>query len=126
MVRKLLIASTFALSGVLVGCSSDDMGTEETRDTIEQAGDEARNAARDGLASLRTDAERIADDVQARNAPEAKQQLLDRCRDALERARKANAENADRVERICDRIRDADIKNVSVWNEIKQEIEQVT
>lgn len=125
MTRKILLVTVFALGGALAGCSSGDVGTEATRDTIERAGDEAQEAAREGMASLRTDVERFVDDVRTRNAPEAKQQLLDRCRDELERLRKTNSDSADRVAGVCDRIQNTDITNMSAWNEIKQEIEKL-
>jgi hypothetical protein len=69
--------------------------------------------------------ERLVDEIRTRNAPEAKQQLLDRCRDALERLREADSEDAERVESLCDRIRDTDIEDSSVWNDIKEQIEQL-
>ena len=125
MAPKIFIISIFALSGVLAGCGTDDVDTEATRDTIEQAGQSAQDAAREGMASLRTDAERFVDEIQTRNAPEAKQQLLDRCRDALERMRKAGSNDADRVAGICDRIQNSDVQNRPVWDEIKQEIEKI-
>jgi len=121
----MLIISIFALSGVLTGCSSDDVDTELTRDTIERTTQNVQEAARDGVATLRTDAERLVDDIQTRNAPEAKQQLLDRCRDALERLRKAGSNDADRVAGICDRTQNSEIENRPVWDEIKQEIEKI-
>ena len=125
MAPKTLIISIFALAGVLIGCSSDDVDTEATRDTIEQAGGDVQDAAREGLASLRTDAERLVDEIQTRNAPEAKQQLLDRCRDALERLRRAGSNDADRVAGICDRIQNSDVGNRRAWDDIKQEIEKI-
>lgn len=125
MRSKIFLASMFPLAAALAGCSSDDVGTAATRDTIEERAGDVQEAARDGLASLRTDVERLIDDVQARNAPEAKERLLERCRDALERLRRANSDSADRVQGLCDRIQGADITNESVWNEIKQEVEQI-
>lgn len=125
MAPKTLIIAIFALAGVLTGCSSEDVDTEATRDTIEQAGGNVQDAARESLAGLRTNAERLVDDIQTRNAPEAKQQLLDRCRDALERLRRAGSKDADRVAGICERIQNSDIENRPVWDEIKQEIEKI-
>lgn len=123
--RKIVIVSMFALTGVLGGCDSGDVDTEATRGTIEQVGSEVQEAARNAMASLRTDIERFTDDIQTRNAPEAKKQLLDRCRDTLERLRKANSDSADRVSGICDRIEDTDVKDSSAWEEIKREVEQI-
>ena len=124
MRSRILLATMIPLAAAVTGCSSDDVGTA-TRDTVEERAGDAQEAARDGLAGLRTDVERLIDDVQARNAPEVKEQLLDRCRDALERLRRASSESADRVQKLCDRIRDADITNEAVWNDIKQEVEQI-
>lgn len=125
MRSRVLLATIIPLAAALTGCSSDDVGTDVTRDTIEERAGDVQEAAREGMSGLRTDIERLIDDVQARNAPEVKQQLLDRCRDALERLRRASSDSADRVQGLCDRIQGADITNQSVWNEIKQEVEQI-
>lgn len=125
MARKMMILVFFALAGVLTACGSDDVDTDATGDTIEETAEDAREAAEDAMADLRTGAERFVDEIQTRNAPEAKEQLLERCRDALERLRKADSDDADRVEELCGRIRDADVKNASVWDEIKAEIEKL-
>lgn len=114
-----------ALVGALAACSSDDGGSDVTGETIDRVADEAREAAGDGLASLRADAERLVDEIQSRNASEAKQQLLDRCRSALERLRAASSEEAERVADICDRVQNSDLDNRSAWAEIRQEIEKV-
>lgn len=125
MARKMLLVLILALTSPLSACGSDDVGTEATGDTIEQAGRDAQDAARDGLGGLRTDAERFIDDIQSRNASEAKQQLLERCRDSVERLRKASSDEAERVTAICERIQNSDLENRSAWDEIKQEIEKV-
>lgn len=125
MARNILVATTLALAGVLVACGADDIDTEATRDTIEETGQEARQAAEEAMADLRTGAERFVDQMQTRDAPQAKQQLLERCRDVLERLRKADSDDAGRVESVCDRIRDTDVENASAWDEIKKEIEKL-
>ena len=114
-----------ALGTVFAACGDNDVDTEATRDTVEEAGQDAREEAENAFASLRTDAERLLDEFQTRNAPEAKEQLLEQCRDVLERLRRANSENVDRVESLCDRIQDTDPSNASVWQEVRDEINRL-
>ena len=120
--RRALATITIALGTLFVACGDDDVDTEATQDTVEDAATDAREEAENAFASLRTEAERLLDEIQTRNAPEAKQELLDQCRDVLERLRKANSDQVDRVESLCDRIRDTDPANSSVWQEVKDEI----
>lgn len=114
-----------ALGTLFAACGDNDVDTEATRDTVEEAGRDAREEAENAFASLRTDAERLLDEFQTRNAPQAKEQLLEQCRDALERLRRAESQNVDRVEALCDRIRDTDPSNSSVWREIRDEINRL-
>ncbi len=120
--RYALAMITVALGALFVGCGDNDADTEATGDTVEQAAGEARQEAEKAFASWRTDAERLLDEIQTRNAPEAKQQLLDRCRDALEQLREADSAQADRVDDLCNRIRDTEVSNMSVWREVKDEV----
>ncbi|HWC11729.1 MAG TPA: hypothetical protein VG455_10945 [Acidimicrobiales bacterium] len=111
----------------LAGCG-DDNG-ETTVDTVEQQTEEAardaRAAAQDIWASVRTDAERLLDQIRTEDAPRFKEQLLERCRDALERLRKAESDAAGRVEDLCSRIQETDVTNADAWADIRREIDQV-
>ena len=120
---------TVVLVGVLAfGACGDDDG-QTTTDTIEQQTEEAardaRAAAQDAWAALRTDAERLLDEIRTRDAPRVKEEVLERCRDALERLRKAESDAVDRVERLCSRIQETDVANADAWSDIKREIDQV-
>ncbi len=111
------------LATLLAACGdNNDVDTEATRDTVENATGNARQEAETAFANLRTEAERLVDQFQTRNAPEAKQQLLNQCRDALERLRKANSDQVGRVDALCNRIRDTDPSNASSWREVRDEI----
>lgn len=125
MAPRAFIVALFALTGVFAACGTDDIDTETTQDTIEETAGDARQAAEEAFEELRTGGERLVDEIQTRNAPEAKEQLLDRCRDALERLRKADSDQAERVDDLCNRIRDADVSNSEAWNEIREEIEKL-
>ncbi len=114
-----------ALATLLVACGDNDADTEATRDTVEDATRDARGEAENAFATLRTNGERLLDQIQTRNAPEAKQQLLDQCRDVLERLRRANSDQAGRVEALCNRIRDTDPANAAAWREVKAEIDRL-
>ncbi len=116
--------AVLTLGALFAGCG-EDADTQATRDTVEESAQDARQAAENAFAALRTDAERLVDEIQTRKAPEAKEALLDRCRNALERMRKAESESADEVDRLCNRIRETDI-DVPAWAEIKAEIERLT
>lgn len=116
------IVLAFAL---VSGACGDDVDTEATRDTVAESAEDAREAAEKAFAELRTQGERLVDEVQTMNAPEAKEQLLDRCRDALERLRRAESDRADQVDSLCNRIRDADVENDDRWREIKDELSRL-
>ncbi|MDQ4130794.1 MAG: hypothetical protein M3133_07390 [Actinomycetota bacterium] len=116
------IVLAFAL---VSGACGDDVDTEATRDTVAETAEDAREAAENAFAELRTQGERLVDEVRTTNAPEAKEQLLDRCRDALERLRRAESDRADQVDSLCNRIRDADVENDARWGEIKDELSRL-
>ncbi len=120
--RSALVLIAIALGTLLAACGDNDVDTEATQDTVEEATRDARQEAENAFATLRTEAERLVDQFQTRNAPEAKQRLLDQCRDALERLRRANSDQVGRVESLCNRIRDTDPSNASVWREVRDEI----
>ena len=119
--RSAVVLITIALGMLFVACG-DDADTQATQDTVEDATRDAREEAENAFATLRTEGERLLDEFQTRNAPEAKQKLLDQCRDVLERLRKANSDQAGRVDSLCNRIRETDPNNASVWREVREEI----
>lgn len=119
--RVAVVLITVALGMLFVACG-DDADTQATQDTVEDATRDAREEAEDAFATLRTEGERLLDEFQTRNAPEAKQKLLEQCRNVLERLRKANSDQAGRVDSLCNRIRDTDPSNASVWREVREEI----
>ncbi len=119
--RRAVLGVLLALAMLSVACGND-VDTEETRDTVAETTEEAEEVAEDAFAELRTQGERLVDQIETRNAPEAKDELLNRCRDALERLRKAESESADRVDSLCDRIRDADVEDEELWRDIKEEL----
>ncbi len=120
--RWALIAVMAALATFLVACGADGVDTEATPDTVEEAAGDARQEAENAFASLRTDGERLLDEIRTRNAPELKQTLLDRCRDVLERLRQADSPNADRVDDLCTRIRDTDVNDAAAWQQVRDEL----
>jgi vacuolar-type H+-ATPase subunit H len=120
--RRALVVVTIALGTLFAACGDNDVDTEATQDTVENATSDAREEAEDAFATLRTEAERLVDEFQTRNAPEAKERLLEECRNALERLRQADSDQVGRVESLCDRIRDTDPSNESLWREVRDEI----
>ena len=126
--RGAVVLITIALGMLFVACGDDgdnevtQRDTQTTQDTVEDAAADAREEAENAFATLRTEGERLLDEFQTRNAPEAKQKLLDQCRDVLERLRKANSDRVGRVESLCNRIRETDPSNASVWREVRDEI----
>jgi vacuolar-type H+-ATPase subunit H len=85
-----------------------------------------RQQARAAWASVRVDSERLIDQIQTRNDPRAKQDLLDRCRNAQERLKTSNADaNAERVNELCDRIRATDVNNATAWDDIRTQFQRL-
>lgn len=125
-----LLALT-VVSVLVAGCGNGDGGQEAedtVRDVAESAQDRAEGAAEsleDGWATLRTEAESLIDAISTRNDPEAKTQLLEKCRERLEDLRQADADDVQRVETLCDRIRDTDVDAGDAWTEIKKEIDDI-
>lgn len=123
---RMLVALLLAGAVVAAACESDsDVNSGQAQDRARDTTGTVRDQARDAWASLRTDGERLIDNIQTRNDPEAKQQLLDRCRDAEERLRENDSRNADRVNEFCDNVRDTDLNNTDAWERIKAEFEQL-
>ena len=120
--RGAVVMITIALGTLFVACGDNDVDTQATEDTVAEATRDAREEAENAFASLRTEGERLLDEFQTRNAPEAKQKLLEQCRDVLERLSKANSDQVGRVDSLCNRIRETDPTNASVWREVRDEI----
>ncbi len=120
--RRVAGMIAIVLAALFAACADNDADPEATRDSVEDAGRDVREEAEDAFASLRTDGERLLDEIQTRNAPEAKERLLNQCRDVLERLRQADSEHVDRVDALCNRIRETDPADASVWREVKDEI----
>ena len=116
------------LAGAIVGAACEegsDVTADQAQDRINETSDDIQAQADDAWASLRTDGERLIDEVQTRNDPEAKDQLLDRCRDAEERLRQDDNANADRINEFCDEIRDTNPEDSDAWNAIKSRFDEL-
>ena len=120
--RRAIASVAAAFTLVLAGCASEDVDTDAV---VDDASEDARAQAEDAMADLRTEAEEAVADMPTPEAPDVKQELLDRCRDALESMREADMQSADSVQQICDRIEGADLSDMDAWNEIQQEIEDL-
>ncbi len=106
--------------GLAIACD-----TEDQKDTG-RTGEQVEQAAREAWTELRTDGERLIDNIQTNDDPAAKQRLLDECRDAEERLRRAGSGQADRVNEFCDRIRDADVGDDRVWDDLRRQLRDLT
>ena len=136
-VRKIVIS--VALASLLVACGGDSNGGQASDDTqggVERVAEDVREGAEDaasaaaerlrtGWASLETNAERLVDRIKTDGDSEAKQELLDDCRDRLQDARAAGSDQADRIEGLCDRVRDTDVNAGDTWDEIRKQIEDI-
>ena len=127
LIPRLLAAALFAGAVAGVACSDDGtVDTDRVADQAKTSATQVRQEAQNTWASLRTDGNRLIDDVQTRKDPDAKKQLLDRCRDTQEQFRKKDdGANADRVGKFCDRVRDADPNAQGAWNDIKSEFQKL-
>lgn len=120
--RGAMVSIALALGMLFVACGDNDVDTQATQDTVEDATRDAREEAENAFATLRTEAEKLIDEFQTRNAPQAKEKLLEECREVLERLRKADSDQAGRVDSLCNRIRETDPTNAAVWREVREEI----
>jgi site-specific recombinase len=117
-----MVSIALTLGMLFVACGDNDVDTQATQDTVEDATRDVREEAENAFATLRTEAEKLMDEFQTRNAPQAKEKLLEQCREVLERLRKADADQTGRVDSLCNRIRETDPTNAAVWREVKDEI----
>ena len=91
---------------------------ENVQDSASTAGQNLQEAARNAWASLRTDSDRLIDRIQTNGDSEAKQQLLDKCRDTVEQLRKGQSSSADQVNALCNDIRDRNPGDAG-WDSIR-------
>ncbi len=121
MMVGLVIALPLLFIGALVaaGCTEgDERAAEKTAKDVQQG-------AQDGWADLRTDGERLVDRIQTGNDAEAKRELLERCRNVLERLRTTNDPNVSRVENYCDTIEATSPKDSTSWDMIRQRLQEL-
>ena len=117
----------------LAACSEDDtVDTSAAREQAQTAGQQAQSAAKDASkdvkeawSGVRVDSDRLLDRIQARNDPEAKRELLDKCRNAQEKIAKSDSARAGDVNTLCDKIRDTDVNSRDSWNQIKDQMNQL-
>lgn len=120
--RLALVTTVLAL--VMAGCSSEDVDPEAVP-SVDEASEDAQAEAEEAVSNLRAEAEEAVDQLPTGEAPEVKQELLDRCQEALESLREADSEATPTVEDICNRIEGTDVSDMDVWSEIQQEINDV-
>jgi hypothetical protein len=122
-----MFAAAVAVSMLAVAACDDSAAVDRdsAQATVQDAVREVRQDSREAWSGLRSDGERLIDRVQARNDPDAKKELLDRCRDAEERLSKLRDSYAGDVNKLCDDIRDADVNNSGIWNEIERRFNQI-
>ena len=124
--RTKLCTLVMAAAVALAGCGDDDdTAADSVGQETQEAAQDARAAAQDLWASVRTDAERLLDEIRTQDAPRFKEELLQRCRDALERLRQAQSDAVAQVEQLCTRIQETDVGNADAWSDIKREIDQL-
>lgn len=113
------------LFGLIAAAACTASEQQDAKQQVQQTGKDIKQQSKDAWAGIRTDGERLADRVQTRNDADAKKELLSKCRDALERMRKADSAAADQVDKLCNQIRDADVNNSSAWNDIKARLNEL-
>ena len=106
----LTIGLWLVLGATVLACSDADT-SQVKKDTSE------------AWAKVRTDGDRLVERIQSNNdADGAKRDLLDQCREAHERIARNDAENATRVVKVCEQIRDTDVRNSDAWKNIKSQL----
>ena len=125
--RKAVTSAAIALGLVLTGCGTEDIDPSAVPDAedVGQAAEEAQAEAEQALADLRAEAQEAIDQMETPEAPEVKQELLDRCREAAEALREADSDTTGTVEDVCADIEGTDVSDMDVWDDIQQEIEDL-
>lgn len=123
--RMISTRLTFALLALALGMAVIGACTQEDQNAVGSQVAGARAEVKDAWASMKTDGETMIDRIQTQNDPKVKQDLLDSCRNTLEKMRKADAAAAGRVDTLCNNIRDADPQNSTAWNSIKDQWKQL-
>lgn len=114
-----IATACFAATLALGACGGDD---EVTSGEVEEAVDDAREETEDAFATFRTGFERLVDKASTGDN-EAREELLNLCRDTLEDLRQADDPRSDEVGELCDEIRDAD--DQTAWDSIRQKIDDI-
>lgn len=115
----MLVGAVALTAGTLAACGDDDTTIGQSIDNMnETIQDEASTA----WASFETNFERVVDQART-GANEVQADLLAQCRDLLQDLRADGDASADRVETLCDSIRDAD--GEAAWDEIRAEVEAI-
>jgi len=136
IVPRLAAAVLMLGAASLAACSESetDSAADQARSAAQtavssNAGQQAQAAAgsvqkevKDAWSSMSVDSDRLLDRIQARNDPEAKKELLDKCRNAQEKIAKSDNTRGGDVNKLCDQIRDADVNNRDSWNQIKDQM----
>lgn len=104
-------------ASALVACTEED--TDRVQSEAQGAADRITQEMKDAWVSASVDGEKLIDDVQTRNDPEAKKKLLENCRKGEEQMRKANADAGKQMQQLCDQIRDADVNNKDAWDKVR-------
>ena len=134
-----MAAAVLMLGAVsLAACSESDVDTEQAKDQAQSAAQTARDSSagqqaqaaagtvqkevKEAWSSVSVDSDRLLDRIQARNDPEAKTELLNKCRDAQEKIAKSDSARGGDVNKLCDQIRDTDVNNRDSWNQIKDQM----
>jgi len=118
---RLAVAILLVASIGAVACDEEsDATADRANTTVKETAKKLTEDTRTAWAGLRVDTERLLDQAQTRNDPEAKQRVLTECRDVEERMRKEDAPNADRVNEFCDKVRTTDPNNTSAWDDLKK------
>ena len=132
------LLAALLLAGAVAGVACSESGTmdkDTAKDKAQTAATQVQQSAQSAAnsqdlqsawASLRSDAYSLIDQLQTRADPGTKQQLLDRCRATQDQFKKNNdMANADKVGKVCDRVRDTDPNAQGAWNEVKSQINKL-
>lgn len=110
--RTLLAVSLLMALGaaVIAGCDDDT--------SAGVSGREAQQETRRTLEDLRTE---ISGDV----TPERKQQMLQRCRTAVDRLRRSDDPQADRLADFCQSLEATNPDTPAAWNDIRARLDEL-
>ncbi len=109
---RLMLLPLLVIGMIAVAACEDDAADTGGRES------NVRQETRSVLQELRTELDRGID-------PQRKENLVERCANALARLRAANDPQADRMANFCDSLEDTDPNTPAAWDDIRNRLNEL-